>query len=246
MKFQLNVFGQTDRGLVHKENEDHFLIDATHQLYVVADGLGGLPGGALASKTAVEALAQYSANHSLDTREDFNRAFEAVNNAVLNAADTWRPGAMIATTLTVLKVTQGLLHIGHVGDSGVLMVRGKTCQQLTQDHTVAQQFLSNGSSTSPHMIAPKYHNMLTQCIGNTTPLNIQYDTLPIKTNDRIVLYTDGLSKVHTPETLLPIIQSASNEQILVESLISHAHRKGGLDNITAIAIFAGIAEREAF
>lgn len=229
-----NVFGATDKGLVRENNEDLFLIDLDHSLFAVADGLGGLPSGEIASSLAINALAATSSKAPID----FKVAFKHINKIVNTTGDTINSDFGIGTTLTAIQLYNNKLYCGHVGDSGLFLFTKNQWFKLTKDDTMAQDIKDNSAVPIDQLSIPDYYNhVLTQCLGKGDDLQIQTFEHTLTPNDRFLLYSDGVTKAFSPTELhLLAFQSATAEQF-VKSIIDKANSRGGIDNITAIAIF---------
>ena len=245
MKFA--TFGLSDKGKIYTENQDYFLIDDHHGIYAVADGIGGLPHGAVASQRAIQTF------HAelLHTEKDYfavaagtppmpalHQLFGKVNQAVYDIGFRMQPVSGIGTTLTVVKVLEGQCAIGHIGDSAVFLIRDKHCVQWTTDHTMAQELRAGIShGTELRNIPESYTHALTRCIGQEKKILIEAQLQPVQRHDWMLLCSDGITRALEPEELSRQADLAATPQAYVRSLISEANRRGGRDNATAIALF---------
>ncbi|MFN7974888.1 MAG: protein phosphatase 2C domain-containing protein [Acidobacteriota bacterium] len=149
----LSYAGITHPGLKRKRNEDTFWVDEELTLFIVADGMGGQRRGAEAGRAAIATIGK-----TIEKGEDSflkyiplglrlkllcRKAFLAANEAVKNAA----MGG--GTTMELLLVRSGLVHLAHVGDSRVYLLRGGALKQLTTDHTVGAEKSSQGKNQKP-------------------------------------------------------------------------------------------------
>lgn len=230
-------FGQTDRGLMRSENEDALLMDPDYGLFAVADGLGGLPEGALASEMAVNLL-QKIFRKTKPSAPDFQLLFQDVNRQVFTEGRIHNSELGIGTTLTALQLVEDSIYIGHVGDSGAILYRKEASPlPLTKDHTMAQDMLDR-LRPGEHAYIPEYfHHTLTRCIGQTPSLQCDTSRHQVKSGDRILLYTDGVTKTIKPQEIVSRIHSFPDPQSLVDWIIQEGNARGGPDNITAIALF---------
>lgn len=227
------AYGETHPGLVRPSNEDAFLIDQEKHLFAIADGLGGLPHGELASKTAIQTLATLSNNPNFNLKD----AFFEINNQINILGESIHNDFGIATTLTAIQIncTTHTLQGAHVGDTGLLLFKKNQWTQLTHDHTLAQQIKDDAGPNTP--IPQYYYQVLTQCLGKDHQINPQILHHPLEPNDHLLLYSDGLSHYLTPQELLTHSTQSPTPKTLVQSLIQEANNRGGKDNITAIAIY---------
>lgn len=245
VSLKVEAFGTTDRGQVRDKNEDAYWLGNSFGLYAVADGLGGLPQGDIASQLALDTLASYmektySKKLKLPSSPelDFPSLFSKLNQAVYQKGQELGTPVGIGTTLSLVHIVGQTLHLAHVGDSGVYLLKHKTLQKLTKDHTLAQNILDTLRPGEPTPQIPDYfHHTLTRCLGH--PEGVQVDTLSLSLEggERILLYTDGITKVFSEEDLAWRLHSASSPEIMVHSLMEEGNERGGPDNLTAIALF---------
>lgn len=230
--FKIHAFGKTDRGLVNSINEDSLLIDNKRHLYAVADGVGGLPKGDLASSLAIAQLA------AISEITDLEQALAQINSAVYQKALTI-PGELgMGTTLTVVHIAGDSLYLGHVGDSGVILCDQNRYQKLTSDHTMAERIRSQlKPGQEGTYIPPYFEHTLVRCIGQAATVEVETARHTVAAGQRILLYTDGLTKAYKLDELHQNIMQASCPEALIESLVAGSNARGGIDNVTAIAVF---------
>lgn len=140
-------------GLVRPSNEDavSFLIpdrpeilSARGALFSVADGVGGLAAGEVASQTAVTVMTDeyFSPRAPFGVEAALRLAAEAANRRVYALAQTPSPELNgMQTTLTALVVAGRQAYIAHAGDTRLYRLRGGTLTQLTADHSEAAELL---------------------------------------------------------------------------------------------------------
>lgn len=231
------AFGQTDQGLMRSDNEDSFLISEKQRVYAVADGLGGLPEGSMASELAAEALSDCLANVAAGAVLDFEPLFATINQRVFARGQEVSSEMGIGTTLTVAQLCQNCLHIGHVGDSGLAIFNRQTWRQITRDHTMAQDMLDRLQPGEHAFIPDYFSHTLTRCIGQLSKIEVDTYTCPLEPGDRVLLYTDGVTKTMEFDELHQRVLVADQPQQFVSEIIHTANERGGPDNITAIALF---------
>lgn len=230
-----DAFGETDKGLVRVINEDLFLINKEKNLFAIADGLGGLPQGDVASQLAIQTLASITSKGTID----FKDAFEQINKVVNKAGKLINIDFGIGTTLTAITINNYKLQGGHAGDTGVFLFKKDCWIKLTKDHTMAEQMKDDaGESLQKDLYIPDYYNhVLTKCIGKENELKAQLFEQSLEPGDRILLYSDGVTKMLTPNELHQLAFEFKTSEKLVKKIIKEANARGGIDNITAIAIF---------
>ena len=139
----MRSYGISHKGYVRNENQDAFInIDAKvgpmQNIYVVADGMGGHKGGAMASRLAVDTMVSYLKKSDKPTVralvEGVNQANDAIFNVALNNGELFGMG----TTIDAITIEDELCHTIHVGDSRIYAVNDHELVQLTKDHSYVQ------------------------------------------------------------------------------------------------------------
>jgi protein phosphatase len=259
--------GKTDQGRVRKRNEDQFLIadltkslrvvqssmpsahpggivGVTGHLLAVADGMGGLAGGEIASGLTVETLAWFVARtmpwffRFQDGREpeleaELVSAVEACRQAVAEAAAGTRFEEM-GTTLTLAHVLWPRAYIVHLGDSRCYLHRDGHLKQLTRDHTIAQRAMDEGLITGEEARGTALGHTLWNCIGGGAVLSPDVYRATLQPGDELLLCTDGLTRKLTDARIAELLESAETPGAAVEGLVGAANAAGGEDNITVI------------
>ncbi len=234
--------GFSDKGCVRKKNEDDFLVTRTHNLFAVADGVGGLAGGDLASKQALTTVENYFNNGAttfLSTifrrkesvaKQQLKNAIEASNQEVYQLSRQTQQ--KIATTLIVLSFDDTQLTIGHVGDSRGYLFRHNKLTPITTDHTVAQELASSNTIISDS----RFHNIITRAVGAELTVRPDFASQEICDNDMILLCSDGLTSMVSDQRISEILLSKKEIANLAKNLIDEAKKAGGKDNVTVILL----------
>ncbi len=240
---KIKAYGKTDCGQARDKNEDAYWMGDAYHLYALADGLGGLPKGDIASQLALDTLASYMRQHSAalllsPLGLDFKLLFATLNDAVYKKGQALGVPIGIGTTLSLVHIVNRSLHLAHVGDSGVYLLKHKVLQKLTHDHTLAQNILDGLRPGEPMPDIPDYfHHTLTRCLGHPEETKVDTLSLNLEGGERILLYTDGITKVFSEEDLAWRLHSFEGPEALVSSLIEEGNERGAPDNLTAIALF---------
>ncbi|WOO42139.1 PP2C family protein-serine/threonine phosphatase [Rubellicoccus peritrichatus] len=234
---QLRVFGKTDQGLMRSDNEDSLFIDSKRSVFAVADGLGGLPEGSMASELAVKTLGDHLRQSDPKTPLDFNSLFFSINERVFQKGHQISSEMGIGTTLTIAQIEDNLLRVGHVGDSGLIVFNSRSWRQVTHDHTMAQEMLDR-LLPGEHAFIPEYFShTLTRCIGQMARVESDYYEFELTLGDRILLFTDGVTKTMNLDEIHDEILKENDPETFVTRIIDTGNDRGGPDNITAIAIY---------
>lgn len=233
---KLESYGNSDIGRQRRRNEDAFLVDPSHQLYAVADGLGGLAGGDRASRLAVTLLKAHQRKATRAGRPlDFGQAFADAHRAIQKMGFEIDPVRGVGTTLTAAHIDGGKIMLTHAGDSAAYLFRRDSWKKLTTDHTEAEEFRR---LCPERPVPPLAEHSLTRCLGQ--PGSMMPDILghPIEVGDCLFLCTDGVTRDIKPEELYQWSRNHSKPSDFAEEVIKLANRRGGGDNLTAVAIFA--------
>lgn len=236
----ISSYGQTDRGLVREANEDAFWVDDQNRLYAVADGLGGLPRGAEASDLAIQLLRELVASAPDErSKNDFGRIFQTINQRVYLQGRSEGGELGMGTTLTTVRITDTRMVVGHVGDTAIVRFRGSVPDKITSDHTMEQEIRDRLKPGEDAFIPDYFAHTLTRCIGQADDLSTDVLCLEIEAGDRFLICSDGITKVFDLPELGRIVAASETPKACVSSLIRIGNNRGGPDNLTAIAIFAG-------
>lgn len=229
----LRAASQTDIGRVRSENEDRMLCDLASGSFAVADGIGGLPGGAEAAQCAIDLIR--AASPADDAA--ITALIQKANESVRALGRSLSPATGIGTTLTAGWVRDGALHLGHVGDSRCYAWRAGTLQCLTEDHSMENEVRRRRARGENVSLSASQRNVLTQCLGQPTPPNVDLGTRPLVAGDRYLFCTDGVFRLVTETEIREVLGRAPEPAAALDELIQQALRRGGTDNATAVAIF---------
>ena len=231
------AYGQTDQGLMRSDNEDGLLLDTPKRVFAVADGLGGLPEGAMASEIAIEVLREWAQKRQPNDHADFGPLFRRINEEVFARGHEVSSDLGIGTTLTVAHLLGNQLSIGHIGDTALVVFKPDQWRQLTQDHTMAQEMISQLAPGEEAYIPDYFNHTLTRCLGQAGQAKADIFTEQVEPGDRVLIFSDGVSKTMHLDEVHGLITAAEGPKSFVRQLIDIANERGGPDNTTAIALF---------
>jgi protein phosphatase len=227
----------SDIGKVRKENEDRVLFDGESQLFGVADGVGGLPGGGEAAQEAIEIVAAAVKHMPAEAELDLRAIVTAANESVVALGSRISPGIGIGSTLTLGCVRGSALKLAHVGDSRAFAWRDGQVSCLTEDHSVENEARKRRARGEVVYYAESQRGALTRCIGQALPPEVDLADLPIQAGDRFVFCTDGVTRMVLERELGELVGLAADPAGAVRSLVELAVERGGPDNATAVAFF---------
>lgn len=240
MRRQINIAHRTDTGLERKNNEDSItcVSDETHgcNLIIVADGLGGVACGQIASQLAVQTIRQSffsTAGSGFSINDRLALAVAEANRLIFNRSERDRHCKGMGSTCAVLAINEDNAFVAHVGDSRVYLIRDNRIRQLTRDHSRAQRMLDDGLITEEEAANHPDRNWLDRALGLRS--QILPDVLPqpisLIEGDTFIVSTDGLTNLVRDEEIFRLAQCAPVAHAC-EALVALAIERGGNDNIT--------------
>ncbi len=233
---QWTMSGRTDTGRVRENNEDTFALVPEIGLSVLADGMGGHAAGEVASRLAVDTLTRELPTHlrTLPALQALLQAITEANNAVFTAAARDPAHAGMGTTLVVALFEAATVHIAHIGDSRAYRLRSGQLDRLTQDHTLAQEWVTRGSLSPEAARVSPYRNVLTRAVGTEAEVQPILQEAAAAPEDIYLLCSDGLTDMLTDATIERLLIEQMDLARAAEHLIEAANAAGGVDNVTVV------------
>jgi|SRR5687767_6900536 len=258
------------QGLIRESNQDSYLVmkfgrslenvltnldeDLFEQSYfmigyglLVADGMGGMAAGDVASRLALSKLIGLIADTSdwtlaLQRQKDVVTVLERMTERFLQIDDILRKEADndqtlqgMGTTLTVAGALGSNLIIGHVGDSRAYLFHGDKLTQLTTDHTLAQALIDAGVANRDDPASRSMRHVLTAAIGSLgDQIDPQVQRIKLRGGDKLLLCTDGLTEMVEDEMIADVLREANSAQTACQDLVDLALAGGGTDNVTVV------------
>ncbi len=224
----------TDTGLRRSVNEDALLAD--YPVFIVADGMGGHEAGDRAAAAVVEEFRALVGREDLRP-EDVAVTVERAHAAVSTIAAGTTRGAGSTLTGVVAVRQHDIPHwlVVNVGDSRVYRLLSERLEQLTIDHSVAQEMVDAGQLTREQMSTYEGRNVITRAMGGEGS-RADFWLLPIVTGERIVVCSDGLTGEITDEALRAGLMMGGSPAQTAHSLVGQALSHGGRDNISTIVL----------
>lgn len=257
-------------GHVRENNEDSYLVikfgrslenlltnvdeDLLQQSYLmngygmlVADGMGGVAGGEVASRLALSNLVELIVDTSdwiltlqrehdvFTVLERMTERFLQIDAILRKEADNEPTLQGMGTTLTVAGVLGSDLIIGHVGDSRAYLLRGDELKQLTTDHTLAQALIDAGVANRDDPASRSMRHVLTAAVGSLgEQIGPQVQRFKLCAGDKLLLCTDGLTEMVEDSTIAHVVSEAKSAQAACQDLVDLSLAAGGTDNVTVL------------
>jgi len=224
-------------GLIRKGNEDSALISS--RVVAVADGMGGHAAGEVASRIAINKLAEIAeviTNPDIDSESAEDLYSDSLNTIDIEIKKETAENSELSgmgTTLTSLFIVGEDVTLMHIGDSRAYRLRGNAFNQLSQDHTVIQELLNQGAISESDVATHPQRSVLTQVLMGEGAQSAPLLVVDGKVNDRYLLCSDGLSSVLTEKEIKSLIKGKDRQQA-VDALIDATYINGAPDNVTVI------------
>ncbi len=238
----------TDIGQKRSNNQDFINKFDNHSgntLIVLADGMGGHRAGNIASEMTVTDLGREWLNTDLtdlgQIRDWLVNNIEIVNRRIYELGQTEDFQGM-GTTIEALVVVDCNVLFAHIGDSRIGLIRDGVYTQLTSDHSLVNELVKAGQLTEEEAASHPQKNIITQSIGQASPVEPDLGIQTLGENDYLLVNSDGLTNMISNETIVSVLADENkNLDEKAETLIQLANDAGGFDNITVALIHA---ERE--
>ena len=263
---QIDLYGISHPGRVRTENQDQFLIASLHKtmmvhhssipeehlgrltsdsrgfVFLVADGVGGGPGGQLASGTALTAIVDYVI-HAMDLYLDIDETTEPMFLAQLRQsvergherirAESGPTRTGMATTLTMVTVRWPKAYLVHVGDSRCYRLRNGNLEMMTKDQTMAQVLVDAGALNPDTAEHSGLKHVLWSALGGREAVP-ETLTVDIEFDDIMLICSDGLTKHVSDEEIKTHLIRTTGSEATSKDLLQLALDRGGSDNVTVV------------
>jgi serine/threonine protein phosphatase PrpC len=252
----ISIGFKTDVGRKRETNQDSYAVlrgsdlnGKLDALFVVADGMGGVGGGEVASsivaQTVPQAVYEFLADRNggttpIDVPRLLRETIVRANNRVRSTRKFEKPelGSMGTTCIAAI-VHQGQITFANVGDSRAYLLRAGKLSQITKDHSrVYEEFLA-GKMTRDEADKSRFRNVITRAIGLGPTVKADIEAISLEEGDTVLLCTDGLNTEIADAEIARVLAYAPGAQEACDWLIKEALENGGRDNITVVAMRYG-------
>jgi len=251
LRGKIEIVCQTDVGQVRDHNEDYVSSDDRIGLAVLADGMGGLNAGEVASSMTVhllmDELRAYAEGESVIEHEltesvglplktqVVRKAIEKANSSVFHVSQTQPHCKGMGTTIVVSMFYDNKLTIGHIGDSRVYRFRDNNLEQVTKDHSFVQELIDKGLYTKDEARASSKKNVVTRALGVAPEVEPEVHEYKVKQGDVFLMCSDGLTDLVGDSDIEKTFRElGSNLSITAGHLVEVANASGGKDNISVV------------
>jgi serine/threonine protein phosphatase PrpC len=247
---KVQVASISDRGLSEKRpmNEDSFLVDAEHQIFAVADGVGGADAGEVASQTSIDVL-QEAFRHLTpgeDVEDLMELSIQRANSSIHQMASENPRFSMMATTIVALHLERDKATIGHVGDSRLYRLGpdGKLARE-TADHSIVEEEVRAGRMTPEQAANHPSKNVISRALGAESSVEVDMKTIELEAGTLFLLCSDGITR-HLPDPeLRELLMSGVEPEAICAEMKNRCYQRGAEDNLTAVIVQVGTPHFEA-
>jgi serine/threonine protein phosphatase PrpC/cell division protein FtsN len=225
----------TNVGNVRDNNEDSYVCDEEKDLWIVADGMGGLGFGEVAS-----AITTLTVTRMVREGHGINQAIEIAHQNIKKYAETDGMGTNMGTTIVLLLSHGSLYNIFWVGDSRAYLLDKEQMKQVTTDHSLVQSLIDQGELTKEQAETDPRKNAVTRALGVQELETVRADSISERwqPGQKILLCSDGLTDCVSDAKIEELMLEGGEDQEIVDRLIEAALEGGGKDNVTVIVISA--------
>jgi protein phosphatase len=241
--------GETHVGMARTHNEDALHLPVDERLAIVADGMGGHASGEVASRMAVDTIVEYFRDTSEEQaltwpykvdhegRADVTRLVTAIklaNLRIYEASEREAAKKGMGTTVVSALFLDDRIVVGHVGDSRVYRVREAEIAQLTDDHSLINDYIKMKRMTAEEAANWPHKNVIVRALGMKDTVQVDIHVESPRLGDLFILCSDGLSSMIADEKIVDIVTNEHDLDRAAEELIGAANDAGGKDNITVV------------
>ena len=246
MPFRLDSAGVTDPGTQRSQNEDSILLMPEMGIFVICDGMGGHASGAVASQLAVATIQEclVTGNPAVPPGEDpLVIAIIAANQKIFAAAQLDPAHHQMGTTVVAVRQDADILHLCHVGDSRVYMLRNGDLSQVTRDHSLVNLYADKPELIGKYGAA--HSNIIVRAVGLHEYVEVEHRVLAMEPGDTFMLCSDGLVDMVDDWMVREMMTSGEDLGTTAANLIRAANAHGGADNVSVILLRASEVSAEA-
>jgi serine/threonine protein phosphatase PrpC len=245
--------GKTHPGMKRELNEDNFGILHEQGLYVVADGMGGHNAGEVASQIAIETISEFFNASSQDEDMtwpykldpslslDANKLMVGIkfaNRRIFSSSSSNTSYAGMGTTIVSILAgnENGEMYVAHVGDSRCYCFYKEELSQVTEDHSLLNEYIKAGQITKEQAKNFPHKNVIMRALGMKDNVLVDIMKRAAKPGEIYIICSDGLSDMVSDKDIEEILNRGLTLDETAQVLIDQANANGGKDNITLILV----------
>ncbi len=234
MALRIESAGLTDTGHQRTQNEDAILLDPSFGYWAVCDGMGGHAAGMVASQLACATIQEVMRSRPPPEPEPLVTAILAANSAVYTRSANDPACRGMGTTVVAVRQDDDLLHLCHVGDSRIYMMRGGELSQSTRDHSLANLYEDRPDLAGK--MGPAHSNVIVRAVGLHERVDVDHRIIALEPGDQFMLCCDGMTDMVEDWIIREMLSAGETAEITCQNLIRAANANGGADNISVILL----------
>ncbi len=227
----MQYFHRSEKGISHNKNQDSYIFRSLddYTIFAVADGVGGLSHGEIASSIALKPFSKMNLSSSMISS---NTLYEDANQLILSESE--KINRLIASTLviTVIDKNTRKITISHIGDSRAYIINKGNIWH-TKDHTLVRELVDLGIISEEQAFHHPNKNRLNKALGISEIIEVDTFSTNLSDQSIIMLCTDGLHDFVQGDEIKEIINK-EQPNTAIDHLIAKARENGSTDDITII------------
>lgn len=252
MSLKLQYAGKTDVGKKRSHNEDNLCLATDENLYMVADGMGGHASGEVASQMAVETVQDffketsedeemtwpYKMDKDLNYEENrLNAGIKLANLRIYETAAQNSAQRGMGTTIVALLFSGEEAYFGHVGDSRIYRLRDDDLGQVTDDHSLLNDYIKMKDLSEEEIENFPHKNVIVRALGMKETVQVDVLQETPEHGDIYLLCSDGLNAMTSDEKIEEIlVEHRDDLEVACNKLVDSANANGGNDNVTVVLV----------
>ena len=206
-------------------------------LFILADGMGGYAGGAIASQAVIQATKKYyRSNKNTDFQELLKSAIHYAHKEITNIAGKRAEYSRMGSTIAAGIINDNHLYFGNVGDSRIYIVNPEKIRQVSLDQSVVGGQLRGGIITEFEARNHPKRNQLSMSISAKRETIKPYiGKCQLDVNDVVVFCSDGAWGAVTDAQIQAIVLELPPQEA-AEKIVAMANANLGPDNISVIVV----------
>jgi protein phosphatase len=248
---RIEVAGTSHVGMKRNHNEDSYLLLPEQNLFCVADGMGGHSAGEVASQIAVEELAEFFRMTAKDEevtwpyKMDKQRTYQEnrlatgiklANRRIFERQSSDAKYRGMGTTIVSIHFAPDGVLVAHVGDSRLYLLRKGELRQITEDHSLVNDYMKQRQLTQEELdsFREKYKNVIIRALGMKDTVQVDLGRVDPQDGDVFLLCSDGLPTMVPDPEIQSALRGGQDLDTSCQKLIEMANAAGGADNVTCI------------
>ena len=228
--------GHSDVGFVRENNEDSFLVDDHKGIYCVADGVGGLPFGNLASRMAVKLFsAMVHDSEDCSAADELQQLSHRVHHDIVECGHLVGGDNGIGTTFSAIRLLSDRCLFSHVADSSIYFSNGSGIKKISKCHTLGDELIEKHGPEAANDMPEHYMHTLTRCMGQDIDFEVDLGEQVLSPGDQLLICSDGVTNMVELDEINQMMSDLEPKDF-IHALIDAANQNGGVDNSTAVTL----------